>query len=100
MIKDKIIMLRCSAAEKKIISAMAEKCGLKMSEYCRSQAMTGKVYAIPKLTEEEVEYFRLLKLFCTNFNRIANLIRNKDPHLTDEIKQLVEKLTILQQRII
>lgn len=79
---------------------MAEKCGLKISEYCRSQAITGKVNAIPKLTDEEMEYFRLLKIYCANFNRIANLIRNKDPHLVDEIKQLVGKLTILQQRII
>ena len=79
---------------------MAEKCGLKISEYCRSQAMTGKVYAIPKLTEDEKEYFHLLKIYCVNFNRIANLIRDKDPHLVDEIKQLVGKLTILQHRII
>ncbi len=79
---------------------MAKKCGLNLSEYCRRQAMHGEVMAIPQLTNDEIDYFHLLKMYCTNFNRIASLIRDKDPLLVDEIKQLVGKLTLLQQRII
>lgn len=100
MKKIKTIILRCSIAEKKIISAMAKKCGLNLSEYCRSQAMNGEVNAIPKLTSDEIDYFHLLKMYCTNFNRIANLIREKDPQFVDTIRELVSKLTLLQQRII
>lgn len=99
MTKNKTIILRCSVAEKKIISAMAEKCGLNLSEYCRTQAMNGEVNAIPQLTQDEIDYFHLLKEYCTNFNRIANLIRHRDPKLVDEIKMLVSKLTQLQKRI-
>lgn len=100
MNKTKIIILRCSFAEKKIISQLAEKCGLNLSEYCRRQAMHGEVNAIPELSKDEINYFHLLKMYCTNFNRIASLIRDKEPLLVDEIKLLVGKLTMLQQRII
>ncbi|KAA6341032.1 hypothetical protein EZS27_011123 [termite gut metagenome] len=92
--------MRCSVAEKKIISRMAEKCGLGISEYCRRQAMNGEVWAIPKLSSEELEYFRLLKYYCSNFNRITNLIRAKDPSLVSVIRELVNNLTQLQKRII
>jgi len=98
--KTKVIILRCSLAEKKIIQQMAKRCGLNLSEYCRRQAMHGEVHAIPELSKDEIDYFHLLKMYCTNFNRIASLIRDKDPLLVDEIKQLVNKLTLLQQRII
>lgn len=100
MKKIKIIILRCSTVEKKIISEMAKKCGLNLSEYCRSQAMHGEVNAIPELSKDEIDYFHLLKMYCSNFNRIANLIRDKDPQLVDNIRELVSKLTLLQQRII
>lgn len=100
MNKTEIIILRCTPSEKSIIRQMAKKCGLKLSEYCRNQAMHGEVYAIPELSKDEIDYFHLLKMYCSNFNRIANLIRDKDPLLVDEIKQLVGKLTILQERII
>lgn len=98
--KTKIIILRCTVAEKKIISQLAKKCGFNLSEYCRRQAMHGEVQAIPELSKDEIDYFHLLKMYCANFNRIANLIRDKDPSLVDEIKLLVSKLTLLQKRII
>ncbi|GHU56527.1 hypothetical protein FACS189411_07380 [Bacteroidia bacterium] len=100
MNKTEMIIMRCSVSEKSIISRMAEKCGMGISEYCRQQAMQGEVWAIPKLSSEEVEYFHLLKAYCVNFNRIANLIRNKDPSLLDAIRELVSNLTQLQKRII
>jgi hypothetical protein len=100
MNKTKMIIMRCSVAEKKIICRMAEKCGMGLSEYCRKQAIQGEVWAIPKLSSEEVEYFHLLKSYCVNFNRIANLIRDKDPLLVNAIWELVNKLTQLQKRII
>jgi hypothetical protein len=100
MNKTEIIIMRCSVSEKSIISRMAEKCGMGISEYCRQQAMRGEVWAIPKLSSEEVEYFHLLKTYCANFNRIANLIRNKDPSLLNAVRELVNNLSQLQKRII
>lgn len=100
MNKTKVIILRCTTGEKKIIQQLSKKCGLKLSEYCRRQAIHGEVKAIPALTQEEIDYFHLLKTYCTNFNRISSLIRKKDPGLVEEIRLLVEKLTRLQQRIL
>lgn len=62
--------------------------------------MHGEVNAIPELSKDEIDYFHLLKMYCANFNRIASLVRDKDPSLVDEIKLLVSKLTLLQKRII
>jgi len=100
MNKTKNIILRCSVGEKKIIQQLAKKSGLTLSEYCRRQAIHGEVKAIPALSQQEIEYFRMLKTYSTHFNRISSLIRKKDPVLVDEIRQLVSELTRLQQRIV
>lgn len=98
--KTEIIILRCTKAEKVIIDRLANKCGMSLSEYCRKQAKNGKVLAIPKLGKEEIEYLRLLKTYSGNFNRLSNLIRDKNPTLLNEIKQFVEHLTDLQKRLV
>lgn len=100
MNKTKNIILRCSVGEKKIIQQLAKKSGLTLSEYCRRQAIHGEVKAIPALSQQEIEYFRMLKTYSTHFNRISSLVRKKDPVLVEEIRQLVSELTRLQQRIV
>lgn len=100
MKKTSHIILRCSVGEKKLIQQLARKCGLTLSEYCRRQAIRGEVKAIPALSQEEIEYFRMLKIYSTHFNRISSLIRKKDPGLVDEIRPLVRELTRLQQRLV
>lgn len=100
MNKTKNIILRCSVGEKRIIQQLAKKSGLTLSEYCRRQAIHGEVKAIPALSQQEIEYFRMLKTYSTHFNRISSLIRKKDPVLVEEIRQLVSELTRLQQRIV
>ena len=52
--KTSLIKFRCSSAEKQIISALARKAGRTLSEYCREQALHGKILAVPKLTPEEL----------------------------------------------
>jgi hypothetical protein len=100
MNKTKNIIFRCSVGEKKIIQQLAKKSGLTLSEYCRRQAMHGEVKAVPALSQQEIDYFRMLKTYSTHFNRISSLIRKKDPVLVEEIRQLVSELTRLQQRIV
>ena len=100
MNKTKNIILRCSVGEKRIIQQLAKKSGLSLSEYCRRQAIHGEVKAIPTLSQQEIEYFRMLKTYSTHFNRISSLIRKKDPALVEDIRQLVSELTRLQHRIV
>lgn len=97
--KSEIIILRCTRVEKKIIETLAKKCGMTLSEYCRNQAKNGKVLAIPKLNKEEIEYLHLLKSYGANFNRLSNLIQDKDPTLINEVRLLVTHLTNLQKRL-
>lgn len=98
--KTERVVLRCTKMEKKIIENFAKKSGLTISEYCRKQARNGKVLAIPKLDKQEIEYLHLLKSYGANFNRLSNLIKQKDPSLIIEIRLLVQELTNLQKRII
>ncbi len=85
--KTSLIKFRCSSAEKQIISALARKAGRKVSEYCREQALHGKILANPKLTPEEQKFFRALTLHNASFARIANLIKNRDPQLHHAIEE-------------
>lgn len=85
--KTSLVKFRCSSAEKQIISALARKAGRKVSEYCREQALHGKILANPKLTPEEQKFFRALTLHNANFARIANLVKNRDPQLHHAIEE-------------
>ena len=98
--KNEKISFRCTKSEKKIIFGLAEKCGIKVSEYCRRQAKQGKVFAKPKLNSDEVKYVHILKTYSTHFNRISNLIKEFDPSLVEEVRALVEEFTELQKRLI
>lgn len=98
--KTDTIKLRCTQTEKKLISKLAQRCGLTLSEYCRQQIRQGQVVAIPQLAEPEIEYFQILKTYCTNFNRISNLIKDRDPDLVSEVRNFVRELASLQDRII
>ena len=56
-----VIKFRCSVGEKKIIGQQAAASGKNLSEFCRGQALYGKIYASRKLSSEEKQYFILLK---------------------------------------
>lgn len=53
-------------------------------EYCRRQALHGKIIATPRLTPEEQEYFRRLKDYNNFMTRLANLYKYKDPAFNKE----------------
>lgn len=76
-----IIKFRCSVGEKTIIRRQAAASGKTLSEYCRGQALHGKIYATRRLTPEERQYFITLKDQNLGLARISNLIRNRDPAL-------------------
>ena len=76
-----LLKFRCTESEKKIIRRQAAASGKNLSEYCRGQALHGKIYAARRLTPEERQYFISLKDFNLGFARISNLIKNRDPAL-------------------
>lgn len=85
-------------SEKERIEVMADRSGVTLSEYCRQQCLTGRILANPKLTPEEISYFRELKVHNNGFARLSNFIRNKDPQLYAAIAEHLEQSRKLYNR--
>ena len=96
--KEKFIKFRCAESEKEKIEGMARRSGTTVSEYCRQQSLTGKILASPKLTPEEMSYFRALKEHNSGLARLTNIIRNKQPGLYAAIAEYLNKSRELYNR--
>lgn len=88
--KRKFIKFRVSNTELLIIRKKAEQCGLSMSDYVRSLSLNYTVKA--RLTEEEIEQYKLLNKYADNFRRITNLFKLGD---TTGFKKLSTETAIL-----
>lgn len=93
-----LLKFRCTEGEKKIIRRQAAASGKNLSEYCRGQALHGKIYAARRLTPEERQYFITLKDQNLGFARISNLIRNRDPALYHAIGEFLAQAKTLYTR--
>lgn len=93
-----LLKFRCTEGEKKIIRQQAAASGKNLSEYCRGQALYGKIYAARRLTPEERQYFITLKDQNLGFARISNLIRNRDPALYRAIGEFLAQAKTLYTR--
>lgn len=96
--RNAVIKFRCSVGEKKIIRQQAAASGKNLSEFCRGQALHGKIYAARKLSSEEKQYFILLKSHNLGFTRITNLIKARDPELYREIRVFLAESKALYNR--
>ena len=96
--KSEIIKFRASEPEKERIEGMAQRAGMCLSEYCRQICLTGKILATPKLTPEEITYFKALKEHNNGLARLANIIRNKLPGLGKAISEYLEQSKELYNR--
>ncbi|BCY29459.1 plasmid mobilization protein [Flavobacterium okayamense] len=74
--RNKILKLRVSTLEKRIITKKANQLGVSTSELIRAALLNYKVKS--KLTQEELEIFKMLTNYSLNFTRISNLVREKD----------------------
>lgn len=77
---------RCTALEKKAIQKQAEQAGLQDAEYVRASALGQKISF--KLTPDEVEVYKLLAEYRTNFKHISNLFKNRTD-ISEKVKTLV-----------
>lgn len=80
-----VIKFRCSASEKTVIRNKARNSGKNLSEYCRGQALHGKIYANRPLTPSEQEYFAALKDHNLGLARIGNYMKYRNPELCQAI---------------
>lgn len=88
--KKEVLQFRCSIYEKKLLKIKAKKSGLSISEYCRRAAFDDRI--IERLSEEQIEVYKMLVKYQINFKRIGNMYRKRNPKLTDEVVQLANEI--------
>ena len=88
--KREFIQFRCSIYEKKVLKKRAERAGVSLSEYCRSSAFGNSL--MERLTPEQLECYKMLITYKTNFKRISNMFKRKDPKLAWEVEQLADQI--------
>ncbi|WP_339628843.1 mobilization protein MbpA [uncultured Maribacter sp.] len=86
------IKFRCSIYEKKLLRKRAERAGLSLSEYCRSTAFDRRI--VERLTEEQMECYKTLITYKTNFTRIGNMFKRHNPKLAEEVQKLASEIRI------
>ena len=88
--KKEFVQFRCSVYEKKLLKVKARKSGLSISEYCRRAAFDDRI--IERMTDEQIETYKMLVRYENNFKRIGNMFRKRDPKLADEVVQLANDI--------
>ncbi|MAU15696.1 MAG: hypothetical protein CMH46_09175 [Muricauda sp.] len=88
--KREFVQFRCSVYEKKLLKVKAKKSGLSISEYCRRAAFDDRI--IERLTEDQIEAYKLLVNYQNNFKRIGNMFRKRNPRLSEEAYQLAKEI--------
>ena len=88
--KREFVQFRCSVYEKKLLKVKAKKSGLSISEYCRRAAFDDRI--IERLTEDQIEAYKLLVNYQNNFKRIGNMFRKRNPQLSEEVTQLAKEI--------
>ncbi len=88
--KREFVQFRCSVFEKKLLKVKAKKSGLSISAYCRRAAFDERI--IERLSEDQIEAYKLLVQYQNNFKRIANMFRKRNPRLADEVTQLAKEI--------
>ena len=88
--KNEFVQFRCSIYEKKLLRVKADRSGLSISEYCRRAAFDDRI--IERLTQEQIEMFKMLSRYETNFKLIGNMFRKRNPKLADEVVQLASEI--------
>ena len=84
--KKEFVQFRCSVYEKKLLKVKARKSGLSISEYCRRAAFGDRI--VERMTEEQIEAYKMLVKYQRNFRSITNMFRKRNPKLAEETERL------------
>ncbi|MDL5514595.1 mobilization protein MbpA [Arenibacter sp. M-2] len=88
--KNEFVQFRCSIYEKKLLRVKADRSGLSISEYCRRAAFDDRI--IERLTQEQIEMYKMLSKYETNFKLIGNMFRKRNPKLANEVVELASEI--------
>lgn len=86
--KSKSIYIRVSEEEFLLLQKKVVASGQNQSQYCRNVLLNSKVTSIIQSVSRDQE----LQQFRTNFSRISNYMKFKDPLLNLEVMKVIEKM--------
>jgi hypothetical protein len=89
-VKKEFVQFRCSVYEKKLLRVKAKKSGLSISEYCRRAAFNDII--IERLSEKQIEIYKMLSKYQNNFKLIGNMFRKRNPKLSAEVVKLADEI--------
>jgi len=95
--REEEIKIRCTGLEKKVIQQSAKAANMQTAEYVRATALHQKISY--KLTDDEIEIYKMLVHYRTNFSRIGNLLREQKS-IQEEVKELVNAIDTHLKKII
>lgn len=85
-----VTKFRTTSYEKKLIILRAKRAGLSQSEFCK-KAVLG-INITERLTEEQIEVYKMLITYHNNFKSIGNLTKTKHPDLYQKVFQTAEEI--------
>ncbi len=89
--KERVVTkFRSTIYEKKLLKIRAKKSGLSLSEFCFRAAFNKDITA--RLTDEEIEVYKMLSTYSRNFTLIGNMYRKQNPKLTSEVYALAKEI--------
>jgi hypothetical protein len=93
--------IRFTKSEAELIKQKSENIGISFSAYCREIAVNGYVQAVRNVYDmNEIRVFKNLLLeYKTNFSRMANLIKERNLQLDEEITVLKNSIQQLINKI-
>lgn len=95
--RDSRLVFRVYAIEKKVIEIAAGKSGLGVSDYIRRSCLGKTIQA--RLSQEELDLYRLLVEYRNNFSRISNLIKERED-FTSDLKGLINNIDLHLKKFI
>lgn len=88
--KSTFINVYCSIYEKKLLKKRAARAGISLSQYLRAAALEKNI--VERITPEQLEIYQMLIQYKSNFSRISDMFKKKDPKLATEVEQLAEEI--------
>lgn len=89
-VKRKNVKFRCTIYEKKLLEVKAARSQVSVSEFCRRAVF--QVEIKERLSEEQIDIYKMLSKYHNNFKSIGNMFRKKDPRLADAVHQLADDI--------
>jgi len=88
--KSQLVKFRCTAYEKKLLTAKAKRCGVSLSEMVRRSTLEQTISE--RFSEEEIELYKMLVKYHNNFKSIGNMFKGKNEGLTKMVYEVAKEI--------